>query len=175
MTILDRIFLGAIAVIMAGFAGMLALTIFGYNLTLEWLESPNLVFDGGILTVILLLLAAYLVILITRREQKRFIVYPRELGAVKISVDSVESLIMEAASQIPGLEQVKAEITNVDEPKVVLRVRVHPDFNIPQLSEELQESVKDYVQSTVGVTIQEIEVLVVGITNKNDAGLDALV
>lgn len=174
MVLLDRVFLGIIAVILVCFAGLLLATILGSSFAIEWLVSSSLPIDGGILAVIFLLLAVYLLILIFKGGKGRFIVYPRELGAVRISVDSVESLIVEAAKQLPGLEQVKATITEVEEPKVVLNVQVHPDHNIPQLSEELQENVKKYVESTAGVLIKEIEVRVVGISKRNETDLDAI-
>lgn len=174
MTVLDRVFLGIVTVVLVSFGGVLLASVFGSRLAFDWFASSGFAIDGSILAAILLLLAVYIVILITRGSQGRFIVYPRELGAVRISVDSVESLIVEAAKHIPGLEHVRATITEVDEPKVVLRVQVHPDHNIPQLSEKLQENVKGYVESTVGVVIHEIEVHVVGISKRNDPDLDAI-
>jgi uncharacterized alkaline shock family protein YloU len=85
---------------------------------------------------------------------------------VKISTECVESLIVEAAGQIAGVEQVKAVFTDVVEPKVALKVLVYPDYNLSQLSEELQESVRAYVEKTVGIVILQIEVSVVGIGKK---------
>lgn len=168
MANLDRVFLGLIGVILVLNAGLLIATIVGNDIFVDWLQSPNLLFDGGILALILVLLAFYLMVMITRYETRKFIVYERELGAVRISVDCVQGLIMEAARELPGLESVSAKITSVEEPKVSLNVRVYPDYNIPQLSEELQQNVKDYVESTVGVTIAEVEVSVVGISNKEE-------
>lgn len=175
MTLLDRIFLAISAVMMMVLAGLLFATMLGSSLVIDWLESANLLFDGSILAVILLLLAVYLVVMITRFERMKYIVYSRELGAVKISADCVESLIIEAAEQVQGLEQVRARIIDVLEPKVALKIAVYPDYNIPQLSTDLQENVKTYVEKTVGVVIKEIEVCVVGISKKNQADLDALV
>jgi uncharacterized alkaline shock family protein YloU len=169
MANLDRVFLGLIAVILVLTAGLLTATILGNYILVDWLQSPGLLFDGGILAVILLLLALYLIVLVTRHEPNKFIVYERELGAVKISADCVQGLIIEAARELPGLEDVIAKITDVEEPKVSLKIRVYPDYNIPQLSEELQQSVKDYVENTVGVTIREVEVSVVGISNKAES------
>ena len=167
MILLDRILLGITALIMAVLAGFLLATIWGSTFVIDWLRSPSLLVDGGIVTLILVLLAIYLVVLISRSEKKRFIVYPRELGEVKISTACVESLIVEAAEQIPGLAQVRASFTDVVGPKVTLRATVYPDHNLSQLSEELQESVRAYVEQTVGIVIQEIQVFVDGITKNS--------
>lgn len=175
MTVLDRIFLGTCAVVLAIFAGILIATLFGSSFVLDWLQSPNFSFDGVILILILVLLAVYLVILISRFEKKKFIVYPRELGEVKISAECVESLIEEAAQQITGTEDVSASFTDVVDPKVTLKVVVYPDHNLAGLSEELQETVRAYVEETVGIILQEVEVIVVGISKSVDTELDGLI
>lgn len=166
MKLLDRILLGICAVVLALFAGLLLATMWGSTFVVNWLLSSNVLLEGGIAVVILVLLVVYLVILVTRFDTKRYIVYPRELGEVKISTECVESLIVEAAGQIAGVEQVKAVFTDVVEPKVALKVLVYPDYNLSQLSEELQESVRAYVEKTVGIVILQIEVSVVGIGKK---------
>lgn len=177
MIILDRILLGITGLVLVVLAGFLLSTILGSTVVINWLESPRLLFDGSIVVLILVILAVYLAVLISRTE-KRFIVYPRELGEIRISTDCVESLIVEGAAQISGLEQVRASFTDVVNPKVKLRVTVYPDHNLSELSEELQETVRDYVQKTVGVAIQEVEVFVDGIAKnaaETDRPLDELV
>lgn len=168
MANLDRILLGLVAVVLLIVAGLLGLTVLGNDFLIDWLLSPGLLFDGGILVVILAILAVYLVVLVTRQEKKKFIVYERELGAVRISTECIQGLIMESARELPGLEDVSVRIVEVEEPKVSLKIKVYPDYNIPKLSEELQQTVKDYVENTVGVTIQAVEVSVVGISKKEN-------
>lgn len=163
MILFDRILLGITALILVTLAGLLLSTVWGSALLVDWLRSANLTMDGSIVALILVLLAVYILVLITRFERKKFIVYPRELGEVKISTSCVESLIVEATEQIPGLAQVSASFTDVVNPKVTVRVVVHPDHNLSRLSEDLQESVRSYVEKTVGIVIQEVDVFVDGI------------
>src|SRR5690554_7835414 len=110
MTVLDRILLGICAAVLIVLSGLLLATIWGNSFLMNWLGSGSLALDGGIVAAIFILLAVYLAIFIARSEARKFIVYPRELGVVKISADSVESLIVEAAEQISGVEQVRARI-----------------------------------------------------------------
>ncbi|NLL49565.1 MAG: alkaline shock response membrane anchor protein AmaP [Firmicutes bacterium] len=163
MILLDRVLLGITALLLAVLAGFLVSTVWGSAFLLDWLRSPNLVVDGSIAALILVLLAVYILVLVTRFERKKYIVYPRELGEVKISTACVESLIVEAAEKMPGLAQVRATFTDVVSPKVTVRVVVHPDHNLSRLSEDLQDSVRSYVEKTVGIVIQEVEVFVDGI------------
>lgn len=174
MTLLDRVFLGISALVLVIFAGLTAATLFGSDVLVAWLNSPSFDFDGSLVALILVLLAAYLVVLIGRMDTSKYIVYQRELGTVRISADSVESLIVEAASQIPGVQQVRASFTDVVEPKVTLKITAYPDHNLGELSEEIQESVKEYVEKTVGVVIQEIDISVVGISKKTDTELHGI-
>ncbi|HHU60413.1 MAG: alkaline shock response membrane anchor protein AmaP [Bacillota bacterium] len=171
MTLLDRVFLAIIALLLLGLSALLCLTIWGNNLVLFWLNSSNLMFDGGVVALLLILLGVYLLILVTRRDKKKYMIYRSEHGLVKIGSVCVETLVVEAANQVQGLEQIKASISNVEDPKVVLKVQVYPGYNIPQLSERLQEKVKEYVESTLGVALTEVEVFVVGISTKGDAEL----
>lgn len=172
MTLLDRVFLAVIAFVLVGLSALLCLTIWGNDIMLHWLSSSKLIFDGGVIALLLLLLAVYLLILVTRRDKRKFMVYPSEYGSVRVGANCVETLVVEAANQVQGLQQIKASISNVEDPKVVLRVQVYPGYNIPQLSEELQEKVKEYVNNTLGLTISEIEIVVVGISGKNEVEVD---
>lgn len=172
MTALDYLFLGVIAVVLIIFAGFLVLTMAGNPLLINWLQSSDLVLDGVAPALILLLLAVYLALLIARQKRKRSIVYEKELGAVRVSVGCIESLIQEAAAKVAGVKEARARIVNVAQPKVNLDIRIFSDFNIPQLTEELQESVKDYVNSSVGINLEEVEVAVVGIAPKDRPEID---
>ncbi|HPT82952.1 MAG TPA: alkaline shock response membrane anchor protein AmaP [Limnochordia bacterium] len=174
MTLLDRVFLGICALVLVVFAGLLVATLLGSEVLLEWLAAPSFGFDGSLVAIILVLLAAYLVVVLARMDARKYIVYPRELGTVRISADSVESLIVEAASHISGVEQVKASFTDVVNPKVILKVTAYPDHNLGELSEEIQETVKSYLEKTVGVVIQEIDVSVVGISKKAETELHGI-
>lgn len=174
MNRLDRVFLGICALVLAFLAGLLGAALFGNDVLLDWLSSPSFGVDGALVAIILVLLAAYLVVMVGRGETKKYIVFTRELGTVRISAESVESLIVEAASQIPGVEQVRALITDVADPKVTLKVVAYPDFNLRELSEAIQETVQAYVEKTVGVVIPEVDVSVVGISKKADTGLHGM-
>lgn len=167
MILLDRILLGITALVLLLLAGALLATIWGSPLITSWLLSSNLRFDASVIASILILLAIYIIILIAKRERRKYIIYPRELGEVKISTFCIESLIMEASREIPGLAQVRASFADVVSPKVILRVVVYPDHNLSELSEELQEKVRAYVEKTVGIVIQEIEVFVDEISKRS--------
>ncbi len=125
--------------------------------------------------LILVLLGGYTwLILAVRYERKRYIVYARELGAVRVSTDCIEGLIMESAREMAGIKDAAVRIVDVEHPKVRLDIQILPDYNIPQLTEELQEKVKQYVEDTVGVAIQEVEIVVAAIARREETIIDPL-
>ncbi|HHY15038.1 MAG TPA: alkaline shock response membrane anchor protein AmaP [Firmicutes bacterium] len=174
MTILDRVFLALSAAVLFLFAALLAVTIAGNPAVINWLQSPNLALDASIPALILVLLGVYLVILAVRYERKRYIVYARDLGAVRVSTDCIEGLIMESAREMAGIKDAAVRIVDVEHPKVRLDIQILPDYNIPQLTEELQEKVKQYVEDTVGVAIQEVEIVVAAIARREETIIDLL-
>lgn len=174
MTILDRVFLALSAAVLFLFAALLAVTIAGNPAVINWLQSPNLALDASIPALILVLLGVYLVILAVRYERKRYIVYARDLGAVRVSTDCIEGLIMESAREMAGIKDAAVRIVDVEHPKVRLDIQILPDYNIPQLTEELQEKVKQYVEDTVGVAIQEVEIVVAAIARSEETIIDPL-
>ena len=148
MTPLDRVFLGICAIVLVVLAGFIIAAVLGSAVLLEWLSSPSLGFDGSILAIILLLLAVYWWLWPSVRSQEvhrlrqgsGFSTHQRRVCG---------SLIVEAASQIIGVEQVRASFSDVVDPKVTLKVTAYPDHNLGELSEEVQETVKAYVEKTV--------------------------
>lgn len=174
MTILDRVFLALSAAVLFLVAGLLVAAIAGNPVLANWLQSPSLALDGSIPALILVLLGVYLVILVVRYERRRYIVYARELGAVRVSTDCIEGLIVESAREMAGIKDVGVRIVDVEHPKVRLNIQILPDYNIPQLTEELQDTVKQYVNDTVGVNIEEVEIVVVGIAPTDEKIIDPL-
>jgi len=81
---------------------------------------------------------------------------------------------VESARKMEGTKDVRVRIVDVDNPKVSLNIQVMPDFNIPQLTEELQVTVKQYVKDTVGVDPEEVEIVVAGIAAADEAVVDQL-
>ncbi len=167
MTILDRFFLGLTAAALLVFAGFVIATMLGNVVFVSWLQSSDLLLDGGMVVLLTILLSVYLLILITRQEGRKFIVHQAELGEVRLNVSCVKGLIREAVREISGIKEAEVVITDLEELKVRLRVRIFPDYHIPELSEELQRTVRDYLNNTAGILVQQVEVVVHGIADEN--------
>ncbi|HHY09690.1 MAG TPA: alkaline shock response membrane anchor protein AmaP [Firmicutes bacterium] len=168
---LDRFFLVFAAAALIIVAGLIAATIAGSLFFVDWLLSPDLMLDGGMVVLIIGLLAAYLILLAARFERQKFVVHRGDLGEVRLSVSCIQDLLEEVAERLPGIRRVAAAVTDVEEFKVRLDIEVFPAESIPQLSEELQKTTRDYLEETVGVPVQMVEVVVRKISDGSETRL----
>lgn len=95
----------------------------------------------------------------TRRGGGQPVVYETAAGEVRISLDAVESLVKKTARSIKGVRDMKAVITHgKDGLHAALTGTVSPDISIPEVTEEIQSSVRQYVKRVVGVEMAEVKI-----------------
>ena len=93
------------------------------------------------------------------REQS--VVYESKLGSVRIALTAIESLAEKVVSQNSGVREVEARV--FDRPQgigIQIKAAVTPDTSIPEVSDAVQEQVKEKVLSVTGITVQQVELLV---------------
>lgn len=95
------------------------------------------------------------------KSDKLAAIHQTALGQIDITLSALESLILKAAKKTSGVKEVKP-ILKLTENKlsVLLKVKVNPDINIPQITAELQHAVKDYLAQTAGTSLQDIKIQV---------------
>ncbi|KUK63922.1 MAG: hypothetical protein XE00_0286 [Desulfofundulus kuznetsovii] len=93
------------------------------------------------------------------REQA--VVYESKLGNVHIALGAIESLAEKVVSQNNGIREVKAQVFNRPQGiGIRIKAAVTPDISIPEVSDTVQEQVKERVLSVTGITVQQVEFLV---------------
>ena len=81
------------------------------------------------------------------------------MGEVHISLGAVESLVTKTARSIKGVRDMKAVITHADDGlHAHLTGTVSPEVSIPEVSEEIQSTVRQYVKRVVGVEMAEVRI-----------------
>jgi len=99
------------------------------------------------------------------------VVHETSMGEVRISLEAVENLVRKVARSTKGVREVKASVRhNKDELSVALRCTVSPEVSIPEVSEEIQNSVRQYVKRVVGVELAEVQLEVENIANDSRRG-----
>jgi len=87
------------------------------------------------------------------------VIYETAAGEVSISLEAVESLVKKTARSIKGVRDMRAVITHgKDGLHADLVGTVSPDISIPEVSEEIQSSVRQYVKRVVGVEMTEVKI-----------------
>ena len=83
------------------------------------------------------------------------------IGEIKISLDTLESIALGASRKLNGVKESKAFLTkSEDGVSVLVRAVVMPDINIPLLSEDIQVKVKKAIEDSSGIKVNEVKVTV---------------
>lgn len=96
-----------------------------------------------------------------KKEPANSLIQKGELGDVRVSLSAIEGLVQKVVSEQKGIKEVRTDLRPLqDGLKISLRVGVIPQMDIPHLTAQLQEMVKDYVTKTTGVVVSKVEILV---------------
>ncbi|BAD40836.1 alkaline shock response membrane anchor protein AmaP [Symbiobacterium thermophilum] len=89
----------------------------------------------------------------------RPVIYETSMGEVHISLGAVESLVKKTARSVKGVRDMKAVITHAEDGlHAHLTGTVSPEVSIPEVSEEIQSAVRQYVRRVVGVEMAEVRI-----------------
>jgi uncharacterized alkaline shock family protein YloU len=138
---------------------------------LDWLIRIQTVkLDGFLLVLIMLLLALYLVLMLVNelKTDKRAIVSQTPLGDVRINIQTISGLVYQAVRAIEGVKDAKVSIGDVQPLQLNLKLQLLPDYQIPQLAETVQASIRDYLQQIVGIEVAQVNVTVFGVLSSQE-------
>ncbi|HOA35308.1 MAG TPA: alkaline shock response membrane anchor protein AmaP [Bacillota bacterium] len=83
------------------------------------------------------------------------------LGEVRISLLALENMVLRVVQQMRGIRDSSRRVTYTPQGLVVyLHVKVLPDQKLPDLTSELQNNVKNYLEETTGIIVNEVIVSV---------------
>lgn len=121
---------------------------------------------GVLLAVVFILSCICFVKNIGRRPVKFSVLHETDFGQISITLSALEQLVLKGASSVSGVREVKPSLRLTAEGfALLLKVQVIPDIHIPQVTSDLQNTVKEYLLRTSGTSLQEIEVQVVKISS----------
>ncbi|MDD2400699.1 MAG: alkaline shock response membrane anchor protein AmaP [Clostridia bacterium] len=99
------------------------------------------------------------------KPAKMAVIKETKLGKVNITLSALEQLILKASKSIQGVRDVKPIIKTVAGGiSILVKIQVIPDINISKLTEELQETIKEYLLNTSGTSAEEIKIQVTRIS-----------
>lgn len=163
MTIPDRILLFFYACVVAILSAFVLVQALGFNIVpvLPVLNDQVLML---ILALMLFLISLRFIFLRSRQKGERepeAILRTTEIGDVRISLLTLESLATRAARGFRGVHELQTKVRFTETGvRILLKMACDPDLDIPALTEALQSKVKQYVEETTGAHVEEVRVFV---------------
>ncbi len=115
--------------------------------------------------VSLLLLAATLAVFVAifKREPRleQVLVKQGLQGEIAITVPAIKVLIMKAIKPIEGVRDIRPDVAQSVEGLIIkLHMAINPELSVPELSQQIQSTVKQYLQDIGGLQVSEVRLLV---------------
>lgn len=131
-------------------------------LTFDVLQNNNSRLVMFFITLIFLVLSImFLFSGFKSNKDKKAISKFTNIGEIKISLNSVESIALSASRKLLGVRDTKAYVTKFDDSvSILIKVVIMADINIPTLSEDIQVKVKNSVEETTGIIVNNVRVMV---------------
>lgn len=141
------------------------LSLIRYNLHLIYTESVTRIILIAI-GLALFLLALYLIWVKQKMlQQLAYVKVDTDFGEIKISIYSLEQIILNILSEIDGVNKIKPEIQiqKGGDIKTVLELVIAKDCNIPDIANFIQQKLKEELPKISGINVGEIKINVVKI------------
>lgn len=153
------------------FASLL-LAIYCFGLT-EGNLLPQMVgmlyrqWEAGVLFIIAFIAGAWIIYPFFVKEKEISLISKNELGVVNISINALDNLVNNIASEQEGIISIDNRLKATEEGLMIsLNGQVNPTIPIPAIAENLQTVVKTYIEETTGVQVAGVRVLVEGVSEK---------
>jgi len=94
-------------------------------------------------------------------------------GEISITIPAVEALVKKAAFQIRGVKEVKPLIKCTPQGiAVFIKTSMQPGTVIPEAAQELQTTVKSFLEQTAGILVVEVKVLITHVFQETKSRVD---
>ncbi|MBL7132019.1 MAG: alkaline shock response membrane anchor protein AmaP [Candidatus Omnitrophica bacterium] len=120
--------------------------------------SLNSKITTGLIGLLLILISiSFAQLILGRIEKEKTIAFSTPTGQVTIALSAVEDLIKRLTQNIAEIKEMRPDvIANKRGVEVKLRVVLHSEVNIPDLTGHLQEIIKTKIQEMLGIEEQII-------------------
>lgn len=127
------------------------------------LSTPENRIIFGTCSVILVVAAlTALVSTLKSEEPGKIVTVDQSLnGNVSITVPAINVIIMKAVKKVPGIRDIKPAVSEGPGGLVVkLHMMINPDHSVPEMCQQIQEIVRQYLEETGGLKVSEVRILV---------------
>lgn len=173
MNLMDRILLVVYTVCSAAIAILLFLIPFNdinFILTRNVIYYLEMLKNNYILSIIgfafLLISLRFLALALKRNVLKEsYLVKNTDYGEVKISSHTITGLVENVANKFSGIDDIESKV-RIEDGSLFIYVKgsVQPEINIPEISTELQNKIKNNVEKCTGTNINDIQIKIASVT-----------
>lgn len=171
MGIIDRVILSIYTLLLIFLSlGVILLSLRLISLDIMWTSFSYIYgqWEAGVVSLVFLLVSLRLLLAGLRPSRRKdTIVHHTGMGDIHISLHAVENLVEKVARHTRGVRGAKIAVDYGEQTglKISIRAAVSPESNVPGVSTEIQQRVKEYIKSTVGIDLVDIDILVENISN----------
>lgn len=116
------------------------------------------------ISLIFIIIAVYIFFrsLSYKKDNTAFSTNSTDSGQIKISVDTLENIALNAIKKVEGQKEpkVKVKVEPDDSVSVFVTILIDGEKSIPQISEEIQMNIKDSVEQIAGLSVKKVHVAV---------------
>lgn len=106
-------------------------------------------------------------------KRKSAIVRDTQFGQVRISLDTIESIVLGTVRKMPFVRESKVYVENREGKLfIVIKVIIAMDVNIPTLVDEVQQKSKSAIESNTDIEVDRIHVVVDNISSLSKARVE---
>lgn len=161
MNLLPRFLLWLYALGVAVSSAVVLLQYFGF----EVLGRNFVIYEEGAGAALLFLLISIFFLFYRTKGRGRdpqTITQKAEHGDIKITYDTLEQLATRAAGKVRGIADLNTRVRALENGslRIAVRFSIQPDFDIPKTTAELQEAIKQHIESIAGITVDQVLVYV---------------
>jgi hypothetical protein len=172
------IFFYVFVILLVGFTAMLVLAhAVDFNQYLDFLkfiyvDGNASMIAGFIIAATLIISLVFARIIYGRQREERLIHFNNPLGKVTISLSALEDLIRRLVIHTPQIKEIRPNIISSKKGlDVEIRLVLRSDTNIPDLTADLQETIKRKIQDVVGAE-ERVNIRVHVVKISSDSGKD---
>jgi uncharacterized alkaline shock family protein YloU len=99
-----------------------------------------------------------------------------DIGITEIAFSGIDSMVQKHCRTNPRIRECISSIRAIDGSRdsvsILLRISLMPDSNVPELTSDLQKSLKQYVEDYSGINVIEVRILVESVSINLKARVD---
>lgn len=136
-------------------------------------ETPQGRTTVGIVALLLLIFGIAMILLILQRQKKvdSYEIETTLNGAISITDAALKVIIMRALKQVNGVKETSSQIRNSEKGLLItVHMMVNPNLSVPEMSQAIQNEIKDAVEKISGLSVEHVRVLVDDIATARKQG-----